>query len=94
MLSERHREQLDGLLAGSQQAQDAVSADAKGLADEIHRIAADAFTYALGNALWILVGVASACTIGTWLLVESKRPDADDLAEPPHHHHRFGGFHI
>lgn len=93
-LSERHREQLDGLLAGSQQAQDAVSADAKGLAEEIHRIAADAFTYALGNALWILVGVASACTIGTWLLVESKRPDAEDLAEPPHHHHRFGGFHI
>jgi EmrB/QacA subfamily drug resistance transporter len=93
-LSERHREQLDGLLAGSQQAQDAVSADAKGLAGEIHDIAADAFTYALGNALWILVGVAAICTVGTWLLVESKRPDTDGLAEPPHHHHRFGGFHI
>ncbi|MCB0876000.1 MAG: MFS transporter [Solirubrobacterales bacterium] len=95
-LGDRAREQLDGLLAGSQDAQQAVSADAKGLAGEIRQIAADAFTYALGNAIWVLVGVAAVCTALTWWLVESKRPSAEAGTTAPahHHHHRFGGFHI
>ncbi|MFN8112770.1 MAG: MFS transporter [Solirubrobacterales bacterium] len=95
-LTARHREQLDGLLAGSQQAKDAVAADAAGLAAEIQRIAADAFTYALGNALWILVGVAFLSTVGTWMLVQSAPPSGDAAAaDPPdHRHHHFGGFHI
>ncbi len=95
----RHREQLDGLLAGSQKAQEAVAADGKGLASEIRDIATDAFTYALGHSLWILVGVAAICTVMTWWLLAPERParEPEVLApdDPRHgHHHRSGGFHL
>jgi hypothetical protein len=94
-LGDRARDQLDGLLAGSPEAQSAVSADAKDLAGEIRRVAADAFTYALGNALWILVGIAAVCTVLTWLLVESKRSMAEHgETAPPHHPHHLPRFHL
>ena len=99
-LDGHQREQLDGLLAGSQKAQDAVANDPRGLAGEIREIATDAFSFALGNALWILVGVAAVCTVLTWWLVESKAAaeagdELDAAPAPPHRrHHHFGGFHI
>ena len=96
-LDGRQREQLDGLLAGSKEAQEAISGDPKALVEQIREIAADAFTFALSNATWVLVALASASAILTWWLVEPKQsseqfPEA--ARTPEHRHHRFGGFHI
>jgi EmrB/QacA subfamily drug resistance transporter len=91
------REQLEGLLAGSQQARDAVPTDPKGIAGQIESVASDAFTYALANATWVLVGVVAVCTACTWWLVEPKQPTSEmpEAAKTDeHHHHRFGGFHV
>ncbi len=96
-LNAKQREQLDGLLAGSESARDSLPDDSSGVAEQIESIAADAFTYALGNSIWVLVGIAVVCTGLTAWLVEPKQrttelPEAARQVE--HHHHRFGGFHL
>jgi len=91
------REQLDGLLAGSKGAREALSSDPKALLEQIREIAADAFTFALGNATWVLVALGALSTVLTWWLVEPKQPSEqvpEAARTPEHHHHRFGGFHI
>ncbi len=96
-LDGRQREQLDALLAGSEQARDALPTDPEGIADQIQAVAADAYTFALGNAIWVLVGVSAVCTLLTWWLVEPKQPTTElpEAAETDEHrHHRFGGFHL
>jgi hypothetical protein len=90
-------QQLDGLLAGSQKAIDAIPGDAPAVARQVEQVASDAFTYALGNAIWVLVGVMAVCTVLTWWLVAPRQkpyvePEAARTVE--HHHHRFGGFHL
>ena len=97
MLDGRQREQLDGLLAGSEEAREAVSGDSKAVGEQIEQVAATAFDFALANAIWVLVGIAAVCTVLTWLLVEPKRASEEPPAAAPlaeHHHHRFGGFHL
>jgi EmrB/QacA subfamily drug resistance transporter len=89
--------ELDGLLAGSQAAQEAISQAPARVADQITEIARSAFTVALGNAIWVLVGITAVCTVLTGFLVQAKRatgeaPEATQTAM--HLHHRFGGFHI
>ena len=96
-LDGKETQQLDGLLAGSQKAIDAIPGDAPGVARKIEQVASEAFTYALGNAIWVLVGVMAVCTVLTWWLVAPKRkpyvePEAARTVE--HRHHRFGGFHL
>jgi len=99
-LDESQRQQVDGLVAGSQEAREAISKDSASTADQVEEIASSAFTYALGNSIWVLVGVAAVCTVLTWLLVEPKQdtPEpseaepARDSARKQHHH--FGGFHF
>jgi hypothetical protein len=60
-------------------------------------VAASAFTFALANATWVLVGIAAVCTVLTWWLVAPRQP-SDELPEAAqteeHHHHRFSGFHL
>jgi EmrB/QacA subfamily drug resistance transporter len=96
-LDERQTGELDGLLAGSAEAREAVARAPRAVADQIEDVAADAFTFALGNATWVLFGVAAVCTLLTWWLVEPRQP-SEELPEAArteeHHHHRFGGFHI
>ncbi|HXV33994.1 MAG TPA: hypothetical protein VD769_08290, partial [Gaiellaceae bacterium] len=68
-----------------------------GVAEQIESTAASAFTYALGHAIWVLVGIGTVCTVLTWWLVEPKQPTAElpEAAQvPEHHHHRFSGFHF
>jgi EmrB/QacA subfamily drug resistance transporter len=84
----RRIQELDGLLAGSQTAKDAVSHAPAGVAEQIKEIAAHAFTFALGNATWVLVGVMAVCTVATALLLESKK------VREPAEHHRSIGLHI
>jgi EmrB/QacA subfamily drug resistance transporter len=96
-LDPAQQEDLDGLLAGSESAKEAVSQLPAGVAGQIENAAAAAFTFALGHAIWVLVGIGAACTAVTWLLVEPKQrttelPEAARTAE--HHHHRFSGFHL
>jgi EmrB/QacA subfamily drug resistance transporter len=99
-LDDSQRHQVDGLVAGSQQARESISKDSSSTADQVEVIAADAFTFALGNSLWVLVGVAAVCTVLTWWLVEPKQktaetPETRPAGEDPRiHHHRFGGFHL
>jgi len=97
MLDGRQREQLEGLLAGSEAARETVANDPQGVAEQIERVGADAFAFALGNAIWVLVGVLAVCTILTWWLVEPKQPTTelpDAARTDEHRHHRFGGFHL
>lgn len=96
-LSDKQRDQLDGLLAGSERAREAVPSDPPGIAAQIEAIAADVFTFALGNATWVLVGVMVVCGLLTWWLVEPKQrttevPEAADTHE--HKHHSSGRFHV
>lgn len=96
-LDEAQRTQVDGLVAGSEKAQEELSKDSATVAERVESIAADAFTYALGNSLWVLVGVAVVCTALTWWLVEPREPTdvmPEAALEEEHHHHRFGGFHL
>jgi MFS family permease len=91
------REDLDGLLAGSDQAEEAIAQAPKGVAEQIEDVAATAFTYALGDATWVLVGLGAVCTVLTWWLVEPKQrstevPEA--ARSPEHHRHHVGRFHI
>ncbi|HXV33289.1 MAG TPA: MFS transporter, partial [Gaiellaceae bacterium] len=73
-LDPAQREDLDGLLAGSESAKEAVSQAPAGVAEQIESTAASAFTYALGHAIWVLVGIGTVCTVLTWWLVEPKQP--------------------
>ena len=99
-LDESQRQQIDGLVAGSQEAREAIAKDSTSTADQVEAIASDAFTYALGNSIWVLVGVAGLCTVLTWWLVAPKHDaPAANSADPsgdsgPKQHHRFGGFHF
>jgi EmrB/QacA subfamily drug resistance transporter len=96
-LDQRQVDELDGLLAGSQAARAAISQAPASVADQIEEVAASAFTFALGNATWVLVGITGVCTILTGLLVEPKQPSEEvpEAAQTAEHlHHRFGGFHI
>jgi EmrB/QacA subfamily drug resistance transporter len=97
MLNEHQQDELDGLLAGSQKAKEAIAQAPRGVADQIEEVAASAFTFALANATWVLVGIAAVCTVLTWWLVAPRQP-SDELPEAAqteeHHHHRFSGFHL
>ena len=99
-LDESQRQQVDGLVAGSQEAREAISKDSASTADQVEEIASSAFTYALGNSIWVLVGVAAVCTVLTWLLVEPKEEAAEPSEADPagesasKQHHHFGGFHF
>ncbi|MBK5111467.1 MAG: hypothetical protein JJE10_08965, partial [Thermoleophilia bacterium] len=96
-LDGKETQQLDGLLAGSQEAIDAISQDSPSVTQQIEQVAADAFTYALGNAIWVLVGVLAVCAVLTWWLVAPKQKpyvEPEAAQTPEHHHHRFGGFHL
>ncbi len=96
-------QQIDGLVAGSQPAREAISKDSETLADQVEAIASGAFTYALGNSIRILVGIAAAFTVLTWWLIEPKTTHSDrsgsgpsqpDQHEPIHRQNHFGGFHL
>ncbi|MFA9401195.1 MAG: MFS transporter [Acidobacteriota bacterium] len=96
-LDGKETQQLDGLLAGSKEASDAISQDSPSVTQQIEQVAADAFTYALGNAIWVLVGVMAVCAVLTWWLVTPKQKpyvEPEAAQTPEHHHHRFGGFHL
>lgn len=96
-LDKGQREELDGLLAGSQQAREAIAQEPTGVAEQIEEVATTAFTFALGNATWVLVGIGAVCTVLTWWLVEPKQRSTEvpEAAETPeHHHHHAGRFHL
>jgi len=91
-----HRvDELDGLLAGSKAAQRAIAQAPANVAGQIKEIAASAFTFALGNATWVLVGIMAVSTVLTGLLLRSKRSGEDESAETMSHFHRRSiGLHI
>ncbi|HRV60309.1 MAG TPA: hypothetical protein P5138_06735, partial [Solirubrobacterales bacterium] len=91
------RRQLDGLLAGSDSARDSIANDPASVQQQIESIAREAFTFALSNSIWVLVGIAVVCTGLTAWLVEPKEPTSElpEAAQQlEHKHHRFGGFHL
>ena len=96
-LDDKQRDQLDGLLAGSESARDAISNDSASTIATIEEAGRDVFSYALGNALWVLVGVMAVCTVLTWWLVEPKETTTElpEAAHTDEHKHHFAGrFHL
>ncbi|MGI9556754.1 MAG: MFS transporter [Solirubrobacterales bacterium] len=96
-LNEKQKDQLDGLLAGSEEAKESIPDDPPGVQQEIFEVAADVYTFALGNATWVLVGIMAVCTVLTFWLVEPKEPTTDvpEAAETDEHKHHFRGrFHL
>lgn len=84
--------ELDGVLAGSESARAHVEAAPAEARDDILDAAADAFSYALANSFWILVGLVAAGTVLTWMYVrDPEPPDAVEEHELQHrmHHRRF-----
>ncbi|MCB0831126.1 MAG: MFS transporter, partial [Solirubrobacterales bacterium] len=71
------RRQLDGLLAGSDSARDSIANDPASVQQQIESIAREAFTFALSNSIWVLVGIAVVCTGLTAWLVEPKEPTSE-----------------
>jgi len=68
--------ELDGLLAGSDSAMEALGDQPTSVVATVREAAADAFAYALGNALWILVGLLAIGTILTAALLRDPAPRA------------------
>ena len=100
-LDESQRQQIDGrFVAGSQEARDAITKDSTSTADQVEAMPPTPSPTALGNSIWVLVGVAGLCTVLTWWLVAPKHDapaanSADRSGDSgPKQHHRFGGFHF
>src|SRR5262245_22311988 len=70
--------ELDGLLAGSQSARAALAGQSTSVVESVRDAAADAFSYALSHAMWILVGLLALGTILTALLLSGPEPRAGD----------------
>lgn len=95
-LDRTERRTLDGLLAGSDAAERRVADEPPQVADRIREGAGEAFAFALGNALWVLVGLAVLGGIVTWWLVP-PRPPPDrqaDAAGPAHLRALRARFHL
>ena len=91
------RDQLDGLLAGSEKAREAVPNDPPAVAAMVEQAAREVYSYALGNALWVIVGVMAICTVLTARLVQPKEPSTDvpeAATTDEHRHHQHGRFHL
>jgi EmrB/QacA subfamily drug resistance transporter len=86
------RGELDGLLAGARSARAALADQPARVVGEIRAAAAEAFTFALGRALWIGVGVMAAGTVLTALLVRASGPAPQ--ARPEIVEHRARRAHV
>jgi len=89
------RGELDGLLAGSDSALDALRDQPTSVVESIRGAAADAFAYALAHALWILVGLLVIGTILTAALVRDPAPRATGRrVASAHALHARGRYHL
>jgi hypothetical protein len=96
-LTKMERDQLDGLLAGSEKALEAVPNDSPAVAAMIEQTVREVFSFALGSALWAIVGVMALCAVLTWWLVEPKEPSTkvpEAASTDAHKHHMYGRFHL
>lgn len=93
-LSGSDRRDLDGLLAGSERARDVVAhlpARAHALVEHVAR---DTFSYALANAMWVMVALALIGTVLTWLFVADARAPPDAPPGDAHHYLHHRRFHL
>jgi EmrB/QacA subfamily drug resistance transporter len=68
--------ELDGLLAGSESARRELEGLSPGVAARVEEIVRDTFTFALGNALWVLVGLTAVGAVLTWAFIRSQSAGA------------------
>ncbi|MEX0993305.1 MAG: MFS transporter [Solirubrobacterales bacterium] len=93
------RGELDGLLAGSEQARRMLGELPASVAAEIEQVVREVFSYAMARASWLLVAVAALGLALTWAFVrddastqrepERVDPDPAGAAVPHHHWHRW-----
>ena len=85
--------ELDGLLTGAESARAAA-----GQRTALEDAARDAFSYALANSFWILVGLVAVGAVLTWMFVRDPEPPGvvAPSAEPGelHHHMHHRRFHL
>jgi EmrB/QacA subfamily drug resistance transporter len=100
-LTGSERDELDGLLAGSESARRTLAAQSAGLADRIAGAVRETFTYALSNAIWVLVAITAIGTVLTWAFVRAPAtPGADaavagsPAASELRHHQHHRRFHL
>lgn len=100
-LSGSEQRELDGLLAGSESARRTLAEQSAAVAGRIAEAVRETFTYALSDAIWVLVGLTALGTVLTWAFVRASAPAGPDPAvagDPPpgelrhHAHHRR--FHL
>ncbi len=93
-LSASDRHDLDGLLAGSERARAVVAHLPSHAHALVENVARDTFSYALANAMWVMVVLAFVGTVLTWVFVSDARaPPEVHPADVRHHmHHRR--FHL
>ena len=70
-------DELDGLLAGSESARRELEGLSAGAAAKVEEVVRDTFTFALGNALWVLVGVTAVGAVLTWVLIRPRAAQAE-----------------
>ena len=75
------RGELDGLLAGSASAKAELAGLPSPVASSIHDGAAEAFSYALGHSMWVLVAVGLAGTVLTWWLLAGQTTGSAAVAD-------------
>ncbi|HEY8779328.1 MAG TPA: MFS transporter [Solirubrobacterales bacterium] len=85
------RGELDGLLAGSSAARRTLHQESHGVFERVEAVFRETFAYALANATWILVGLAAAGAVVSWLLVQSAADSTPAEHKPEHRlgHRRF-----
>lgn len=94
-LSKSEINDLDGLLAGSDAARKTLDSQSESTFSRVEDALRETFTFALSNALWILVVVAAISGLLTWLYVEERKHEEKledhERANPDHHglRHRF-----
>ena len=93
-LSASDRQDLDGLLAGSERARDVLAHLPSGARAQVENVAKESFSYALAGAMWVMVVLAFVGMVLTWLLVSDARAPPQVHPDDARHHLHHRRFHL
>jgi EmrB/QacA subfamily drug resistance transporter len=88
------RRDLDGVLAGSDSARAAAHRLPPRALVAVDDIARDTFSYALANAMWVMVVLAFIGLVLTWLFVSDARAPPEAHPDDAQHHLHHRRFHL